>query len=57
MVAGKIKRKLMNLGVGENEILTITVPEDRAALINRFLDVNTLKEAEAKRKRGISSHA
>ena len=57
LVAGKIKRKLMNLGVGENEILTITVPEDRAALINRFLDVNTLKEAEAKRKRGISSHA
>lgn len=57
LVAGKVKRKLMDLGVGENEILTITVPEDRVALINRFLDVNILKEVETKRKRGISSHA
>lgn len=57
LVADKATVKLRDLGVDKNKILTISVPEDRASLIKRFLDVNTLKEAEAKRKKEVLSHA
>ena len=57
LVADKAKRKLMDLGVESNKILGITVPEDKEAILNRFLDVETIKAEEAKRKRGTISHA
>lgn len=57
LVADKAKRRLMDLGVGSNKILGITVPEDKEAILNRFLDVEAIKAEEAKRKRGTISHA
>ena len=57
LVSDKAKRRLMDLGVGSNKILGITVPEDKESILNRFLDVEAIKAEEAKRKRGTLSHA
>lgn len=47
----------MDLGMSRSKMLTVTVPENKEELINRFLDVETIKAEEARRKRGITSHA
>ena len=57
LVSEKANRRLMDLGVGSNKILGITVPEDKESILNRFLDVEAIKAEEAKRKRGTLSHA
>lgn len=57
LVADKAKRRLMDLGVGPNKILSITVPEDKETTLKRFLDLKAIKAEEAKRKRGTLSHA
>lgn len=56
-VADKMITRLQDLGVSRNRILTISVPEDREALINRFLDVDSLRKAEEERRKGTISHA
>jgi len=56
-VANTVITRLQDLGVSRNRILTISVPEDREALINRFLDVDSLQKAEEERRRGTISHA
>lgn len=57
LVAEKVERRLMDLGVSRNKILKTVVPEKKEDLLKRFLDVDTIKAEEAKRKRGITSHA
>jgi hypothetical protein len=57
VVANTVITRLQDLGVSRNRILTISVPEDREALINRFLDVDSLRKAEEERRKGTISHA
>ena len=57
IVAQNIRKKLLGFGVSKERILTVTVPEDREQLINRFLDVEAIRAAESKRKREVLSHA
>lgn len=57
IVAETVIKRLLDLGVSRNKILTVVVPDDRCSLIKRFLDVDALKVAEENRKRGIISHA
>ena len=56
-VADKAKRRLTDLGVSPNKILSIVVPEERETILNRFLDVDAIKAEEMKRERGTLSHA
>ena len=57
LVAEKAERRLMDLGVSQKKILKTVVPEEKEELLIRFLDVDAIKVEEAKRKRGITSHA
>lgn len=57
LVAERVKKELRDLGVSSDKILTIAVPENKEQLIKRFLDEDAIVEAEAKRKREVSSHA
>ena len=57
LVAEKAERRLMDLGVSKEKMLTITVPDDKESILTRFLDVDAIKAEEAKRKRGTTSHA
>ena len=56
-VAQAVIGRLQDLGVSRDRILTISVPEDKEALIHQFLDVNSLQSAEEERKKGTASHA
>ena len=57
LVAESVEKRLLDLGVSKEKILTVTVPDDKEQLIDRFLDVDAIKEEEAKRKREVLSHA
>ena len=57
LVAVKTERRLMDLGVSKEKLLTITVSDEKRSILNRFLDVDSIKAEEDKRKRGITSHA
>lgn len=57
VVAEKVERRLMDLGVSRKKILKTVVPTDKEKLLTRFLDVDAIKVEEAKRKRKITSHA
>lgn len=57
LVAERAERRLMDLGVSKDKLLTITVPDDKESILSRFLDVDAIKAEEAKRKRGTTSHA
>lgn len=57
MVAERIKRRLMDLGVSQSKILTVEFPENKEEVLCRFLDVDAIKAEEAERKREVSSHA
>lgn len=57
LVAEKAESRLMDLGVSQKKILKTVVPEEKEELLTRFLDVDAIKAEEAKRKRGITSHA
>ena len=41
----------------KDRILTVAVPEEKGHLIERFLDVDTIKKMEAKKKCEVLSHA
>ena len=56
-VAETVISRLQDLGVSRDRILTISVPEDKEALIHQFLDVNSLQRAEEDRRKGMVSHA
>ncbi len=57
MVAETVEKRLLDLGVSKEKILTVTVPEVKVQLVDRFLDVDVIKAEEAKRKREVLSHA
>ena len=57
LVAEKAERRLMDLGVSQKKILKTVVPEEKKDMLTRFFDVDAIKAEEAKRKRGITSHA
>lgn len=57
LVAEKVERWLMDLGVSPKKILKTVVPKEKEELLSRFLDVDAIKAEEANRKRGITSHA
>lgn len=57
VMAEKIGKKLLDLGVSKERILTVTVPEDREQLVNRFLDVESIRAEELKQKGKVLSHA
>lgn len=57
MVAEKAERRLMDFGVSQKKILKTVVSKEKEELLIRFLDVDAIKAEEAKRKRGITSHA
>ena len=56
LVAENITRRLKDLGVEEKKILTVSVPDDKESLVDRFLDVSAIKGEEAKQKKGMISH-
>ena len=57
LVAEKAERRIMDLGVSNKKILKTVVPKEKEDLLIRFLDVDAIRAEEAKRKRGITSHA
>lgn len=56
-VAENVRRRLLDLGVSSEKILEVSVPADRESLMNRFLDVDAIREEEIKRKCEVLSHA
>ncbi len=56
-VAEKIRARLLDLGVSDNRILTVTIPDNKEELLARFLDVEAIRAEENMRKRGMTSHA
>lgn len=55
LVAERIKTRLQDLGISQKKILTVTIPKNKEEILNRFLDVEAIKEE--KRKRVMTSHA
>ena len=56
-VAGRARKRLLDLGVSAERILETTVPDNKEQLLERFLDMDAILAEEIKRKRGVSSHA
>jgi glycosyltransferase involved in cell wall biosynthesis len=57
IVVGNIKARLRDLGVSENKMLTVTIPEDKEELLKKFLDVDAIRIEEEKNRKGVLSHA
>lgn len=57
LMASSVVMRLLDLGVRQDRILTVTVPDNKEKLIERFLDVDAIKCEEAKRERKVMSHA
>ena len=57
IVAEKVKRRLLDLGVSSRKILKTKVPDEKGQLIAKFLNVEEIKAEEARQKKGITSHA
>lgn len=56
-VAESIERRLLAYGVCSDRILMVTVPENKEETLRRFLDVDSIKAAEERRKHEVLSHA
>ena len=56
-LAEKVEKRLLDLGVSEGKILTVSALETREELIGRFLDIEAIKAEENKKKREVVSHA
>lgn len=60
VVAERVKSRLADFGVSRGKMLTIrvdTLESDKDILLNRFLDVDSIRAEEEKNKRGVTSHA
>lgn len=55
-VAEKVMKRLLDLGVSKEKMLTVSVPEKKEKLIERFLDVEAIR-IEEKKKHEVVSHA
>lgn len=49
-LAADITKRLLDLGVAKSKILTVTVPDNKEELVRRFLDVESIRTEEEKRK-------
>lgn len=49
-LAGCITKRLLDLGVAKDKVLTVTVPDNKKELVQRFLDVEAIRVEEEKRK-------
>lgn len=56
-VAGRVRKRLLDLGVSSERILRVTVPDNKEKLIDRFLDIDAIQSEEVKRKSEVLSHA
>ena len=56
-VGAQIRKRLLDLGVSPDKILEVTAPDEKGALIGRFLDIEAIRAEENKRKGRVSSHA
>ncbi len=56
-LAEKVEKRLLDLGVSERKILTVSALENREGLIGRFLDIEAIKAEENRKKREVVSHA
>lgn len=56
-LAEKVEKRLLDLGVSERKILTVSALENREELIGRFLDIEAIKAEENRKKREVVSHA
>ncbi len=57
VVAEQMIKRLLDLGISTNKLLTVFVPEAKEYLTERFLDLDTPRFEEAKKKREVLSHA
>lgn len=57
LIAEKMKCRLMDLAVSREKILTIGIPDDKETLVEEFLNTNTNKSEEGKRKGVTYTHA
>ncbi len=56
-VSEAITKRLLDLGVSREKILTISTPDNKEVLLNRFLDVEAIEAEEKKRRLETISHA
>ena len=56
LLADNIEKRLLDFGVSNSKILTITIDGEREKLLNRFLDVDSIR-AEEKQNQNSTSHA
>lgn len=56
-IAEKTEKRFRDLGVSAGKILTVSVPENKEELLERFLDTEIIKRTEEEKKRGQLSHA
>lgn len=57
IVAKNITKRLLDLGVSQQKILTVSVPDDKEELLSRFLDVEAIRIEETKNNKNSISHA
>ena len=57
IVAGNVTKRLLDLGVSGQKILTVSVPDNKTELLSQFLDVEAIRIEEAKNKQKSISHA
>lgn len=56
-ISESVTKRLFNLGVAKEKILTVAVPDDRKSFIKYFLDISALKTVDVNKKKGILSRA
>ena len=57
IVAKNVTKRLLDLGVSRQKILTVSVPDNKTELISQFLDVDAIRIEETKNKQKNISHA
>ena len=57
IVAKNVTKRLLDLGVSGQKILTVSVPDNKTELLSQFLDVEAIRIEEAKNKQKSISHA
>lgn len=57
VIADRVMSRLANIGVSREKMLTITVPNDREGLLERFLDIGLISTEVEKNKREVMPYA
>ncbi len=53
----RIKRRLYDLGISKNKILSLVTPKNKEEVLKQFLDVSAIRKEEENNKVGVNSHA